>query len=156
MKGKETAHFTDKNQTPSLKLSDHFSGQTILSRERNTQQAHPNNCAPSRGVHGQMRHGERTNKIPTYIKMLQSDATRNTQHATRNTQHATRNTQHATQLYSPNKNRVNYTNHLTLFFHQKIIVFLIFQSLGKRQATEGRTTFDRIRLFHISILRSFL
>ncbi|WP_461256967.1 hypothetical protein, partial [Treponema sp. R80B11-R83G3] len=75
MKGKETAHFTDKNQTPSLKLSDHFSGQTILSRDRNTQHATRNTQHATRNT---------------------QHATRNTQHATRNTQHATRNTQHAT------------------------------------------------------------
>ncbi|WP_461257699.1 hypothetical protein [Treponema sp. R80B11-R83G3] len=44
---------------------------------------HTQTTAPRQGAfHGQMRHGERSNKIPTYEKMLQAEG--NTQHATRN------------------------------------------------------------------------
>jgi hypothetical protein len=39
--------------------------------------AHPNKCAPTRGVDEQMRNGERTNKSPTCRKMLQSEGTPN-------------------------------------------------------------------------------
>jgi len=49
------------------------------------QQAHPNNCARTgEGVHGQMRHGERTNKIPTYEKSFSPKATGNYNHSLNN------------------------------------------------------------------------
>jgi hypothetical protein len=40
-------------------------------------QAHPNNCTRNiERVDGQMRHGERPNKIPIYEKMLQAEGNR--------------------------------------------------------------------------------
>ena len=82
-------------QTTSSKLPTAILSTDLGNRHTQTK------CAPTRGVNRKMRYGERTNKIPTYEKRLQSEgnrqqATGNRQQATGNRQQATGNRQQAT------------------------------------------------------------
>jgi hypothetical protein len=69
------AHFNQNPQNSTQKMPKAFFATSQRQATSDKRQAHPNNHARTgEGVHGQMRHGERTNKIPTYEKKLQSES----------------------------------------------------------------------------------